>query len=1282
MRYQLLLLLSLPALILANPSGHEVKAGSAEVTYQGSLCQIKASDRAIIHWEDFSNQPKELIQFIQPDKQSAILNRVVSQNPSKLLGDLKSNGQVFLINPNGLIIGKDAKIDCASFIASTLDVLDEDFLQKRELQFQGDSSFSIQNEGRIIAEEIRFYSRFFEHDGSMEALQVEQRGGRIFLVAEKGEGKIGGSIYAPSGTVHLLGEKLQIDGSAQIDVSSPHQGGAVLIGGDYKGSNPDIPNSHQIYIGQGAKIQADALEQGDGGKVILWGTHQNLFYGDISARGGESGGNGGFVEVSSPYDLGYFGTVCTLAPLGERGTLYLDPIDLAITGANSNVTGASPFTPTAAPSTLSVATLQAALVGNNVIVTTVGTPTAGSGNITLSSALTILAASGNLNMNAAGNITIGAAISNLSAGTNITMTAVNDITVSSAITWSTATTLTLNASRDIFINANVQHATAVTGGDAIHLQAARDITIRGLTARTSIGSQNSGTTLLAGRDLSVLGGTAGNRIAHVGFYTPSTENASGAIDITCRNLTSQVGTAAETSAHIGHGRIDVAAFACTTTAADIHIAASGDILLQNGVGLNSFSVIGHGAQTLLSGAGSNQNGDITIACGGHFNLSATLAGTVSSISIGHATPNPGPAPGPALFSGDIDIQIGGNLTMGPRACQIGHGGFFTLTNLVAAQGDIRICCGGDANLLANTGPLRIGHFTPSSLSQITSDMDISIGGNLNMTALQVGAGPGNCLIGYVDSVRTPTIIGTYNLSVCNDINFSVPNLSGNIIGLGYLANSAGTSDTTVNIVVGGNWNSATIRNALLVGSIGGDFNAAIRGTWTASSLPLAGGVITAGPSGVTRIYAGGSLLFDTGGSSTFTIGKILSLAIQTIGLDIRAGQDITWPTSYSPALVGPISFMAGHTFTSGELWNGSGSQILSICNQTLSPSLDMRCGLCADFTASSPPLNSTCGAFSPSASALAGVLNLSTTGNLTINSQCTSCLSGNPVSLSIGPLAANDITFPTVIGSVNIGPFFDINLNKDIDSSGNVTLTACNDLNINTPLGGPSDITAVGNITLIGDVDDSGTGNVNLQGGNIIANGGNILIDAGFGAAGGTSSIYQTTGFVNSNNGSLHIQALFDIVIDGNAVSLLSTTGPISMEAGHDISILENIASANGTIFSLAGNNTYITLSQVATGAGSITMITGVDMFLQNALISSLGSHIDLVVDNLFPTAPGIGPGSFNMDGLSIISSDTDYIRVYTALQGLNNIDPAAQFIQAGVPYFFTPGTLYADSLN
>lgn len=72
--------------------------------------------------------------------------------------------------------------------------------------------------------------------------------------------------------------------------------------------------------------------------------------------------------------------------------------------------------------------------------------------------------------------------------------------------------------------------------------------------------------------------------------------------------------------------------------------------------------------------------------------------------------------------------------------------------------------------------------------------------------------------------------------------------------------------------------------------------------------------------------------------------------------------------------------------------------------------------------------------------------------------------------------------------------------------------------------------------------------------------------------------------------------------------------------------------------------------------------------------------NIDLVVDNDFPSSPLIGPGFFSMNSSSLINSQTGYIRVYTAEQSLNQIDPAAQFISAGNPNFFVPGTLFIDT--
>ena len=143
---------AMPVASWANPEGPSVVAGSAsfQETGPGAL-HIETSDRAIINWQDFSIGAGEVTKFIQPSAQSAVLNRVMSGNPSELFGRLEANGRIYLINPNGLVVGKDAVIDTAHFLSSTLDCADEAFLNNQELLFSGSSSAVILNLGVINA---------------------------------------------------------------------------------------------------------------------------------------------------------------------------------------------------------------------------------------------------------------------------------------------------------------------------------------------------------------------------------------------------------------------------------------------------------------------------------------------------------------------------------------------------------------------------------------------------------------------------------------------------------------------------------------------------------------------------------------------------------------------------------------------------------------------------------------------------------------------------------------------------------------------------------------------------------------------------------------------------------------------------------------------------------------------------------------------------------------------------------------------------------------------------
>ena len=98
--------------------------------------------------------------------------------------------------------------------------------------------------------------------------------------------------------MELLGDRVGVMDGGSVNVSGDAGGGTALIGGDEHGANPAIPDADQTYLGPDATISADALTLGMGGKVILWGNETTQVYGQINARGGPQGGNGGFVETS------------------------------------------------------------------------------------------------------------------------------------------------------------------------------------------------------------------------------------------------------------------------------------------------------------------------------------------------------------------------------------------------------------------------------------------------------------------------------------------------------------------------------------------------------------------------------------------------------------------------------------------------------------------------------------------------------------------------------------------------------------------------------------------------------------------------------------------------------------------------------------------------------------------------------------------------------------------------------------------------------------------------
>ncbi|MDH5387799.1 MAG: filamentous hemagglutinin N-terminal domain-containing protein [Gammaproteobacteria bacterium] len=219
------------------------------------------------------------------------------------------------------------------------------------------------------------FTNAINNEGVITAHRLENVGGDVYLTGNSGTTIHSGVIDAlgengQGGTVFLLGDNVGLFGQASIDASGTTGGGTVLIGGDYQGNNPDVQNASQTYVGVNASITADAIETGNGGKVIIWGDDVTRVHGSISAQGGALSGNGGFIETSAHFldvtDI----RVNTDAAAGQVGTWLLDPtnIDVVLTvSADAVLADVDAFATTnIGTTTVATSSVDVALIDNAV----------------------------------------------------------------------------------------------------------------------------------------------------------------------------------------------------------------------------------------------------------------------------------------------------------------------------------------------------------------------------------------------------------------------------------------------------------------------------------------------------------------------------------------------------------------------------------------------------------------------------------------------------------------------------------------------------------------------------------------------------------------------------------------------------------------------------------------------------------------------------------------------------------------------------------------------------
>ncbi|MFF7057996.1 filamentous hemagglutinin N-terminal domain-containing protein [Achromobacter spanius] len=289
----------------ANPTGGNVVGGAATIIDRGNgTLDIKQSTgKAIINWKDFSIGANETVNFRQPGGKSVTLNRVVGNDPSAIFGRLNANGTVMLVNPNGVVFGKGARIDVGGLVATTANISDKDFLagNYKFNQASSKANAAIVNEGTISIKDsglAALVAPSVRNSGVIEAKlgRVALAGAKTVTVDFQGDGLL--SFDATSTVGELPKDASGKPVSALVTNSGVIRadGGTVLMTARaVKGVIDNVVNTDGIISAQSVGMQNGkiVLSGGDAGTVKIAGK--------VDATGVGAGQQGGKVVVTGEH---------------------------------------------------------------------------------------------------------------------------------------------------------------------------------------------------------------------------------------------------------------------------------------------------------------------------------------------------------------------------------------------------------------------------------------------------------------------------------------------------------------------------------------------------------------------------------------------------------------------------------------------------------------------------------------------------------------------------------------------------------------------------------------------------------------------------------------------------------------------------------------------------------------------------------------------------------------------------------------------------------------------
>lgn len=495
---------------------------------------------------------------------------------------------------------------------------------------QASAGAAVENTGSISAARVRMgagdmYSIAVRNAGRIKSKDVRIEG------QGTGEVHVSGEIDASSSTgkggqVRILGEKVGVT-DATINASGATGGGTVLIGGNFQGRGPE-QNADRTFVGSTTRIDVSATDRGNAGTAIVWADDITRFHGEVNARGGAQGGDGGFVEVSGKHNLAFTGKVDTRAPQGRIGTLLLDPDNITIQTA-----------PGANDSQMDADTPNSGDPADVINFADGGATDFVIGRGTIQDATT------NVILQANVDITLNTDITMSNDGVGIIMQAGDDIILNNAIT---------TRGGQITLTANDNTNSTATGDGRIQISDTLDttgnnqtggnvtLTVSGGTGTITLGGNvttRGGTVTLAGpvalsgatRTIDATDGGASAAGAAVAFN--STVNGGS-------NLTVNAGTGGNVTFSGAVGGT-TALDDLTLTGSDVSLgavttAANGDVAVTNGGAFTIGGTWSLGGTLTQSGAGTvNIGGSVTTS-----NDNITLAGD-TTVTAASATLNSG-----------------------------------------------------------------------------------------------------------------------------------------------------------------------------------------------------------------------------------------------------------------------------------------------------------------------------------------------------------------------------------------------------------------------------------------------------------------------------------------------------------------------------------------------------------------------------------------------------------------------------------------------------------------